>query len=107
VDHECQVVVFCNKQWGTGMQSNNEEKSPRWGLLVANLGTPASPDRRGWRGFCGNSCPIRGWWICRDGCGCLLNLVIIPLRSALCCGLSHDLVEGRLPLLLTQRLVAG
>lgn len=91
------------------MQSNNEEESPRWGLLLANLGTPESPDRRGvarfLREFLSDPRVVdlpRWLWLP------LLNLVIIPLRSARSAAAYRTIwwKEGSPLLLLTQRLAA-
>lgn len=89
------------------MQQKDSNEAPRWGVLVANLGTPESPDRRGvarfLRSFLSDPRVVdlpRWLWLP------LLNLVIIPLR----CGRSAAayrsiwMPEGSPLLVFTRRL---
>lgn len=91
------------------MQQDHGEESLKWGMLVANLGTPETPDRRGvarfLREFLSDPRVVdlpRWLWLP------LLNLVIIPLRAARSAA-AYRVVwgpEGSPLLVLTRRLAA-
>ncbi|MGH8033609.1 MAG: ferrochelatase [Lysobacterales bacterium] len=91
------------------MEENLSESAPGWGLLLVNLGTPETPDRRGvarfLRSFLSDSRVVdlpRWLWLP------LLNLVIIPLRAARVAAAYRSIwkPEGSPLLVFTLRLAA-
>jgi len=91
------------------MEQNWGDKARDWGVLLANLGTPETPDRRGvavfLRAFLSDSRVVdlpRWLWLP------LLNLVIIPLRATRVAAAYRSIwsAEGSPLLALTRRLAA-
>jgi ferrochelatase len=100
---------FYNKNKDVWMEQNWGDKARDWGVLLANLGTPETPDRQGvavfLRAFLSDSRVVdlpRWLWLP------LLNLVIIPLRATRVAAAYRSIwsAEGSPLLAMTRRLAA-